>query len=224
MEKYKKSGPASTGIHESSNHYYEKYIDLLGLEEGQLKSKRILDLGGADGNFARNVGQNVVTLDFAADEYYQATNMAVTARAEQLPFRDGSFDLIVSSQALPFFYSHALLGDDSLEDLKNDRVDDIFSHSWLDNLKGVDVESVTRRFLDEQIRVLSVGGELRCAPIIDYPAQKFTTEYFKILDNILKEYAAAGKIEYVFENLKDDSGDDEDGVRVDWFRLVVKKK
>lgn len=200
MEDHKKRifGPGSRGPESAFYNFENKYISELNLSPEELKMS-ILDLGGGDGNFASLVGDNVVVADLDAHNYVQHGNLVVTAKAEELPFADSSFELVISTQALPFFYGIGLRSkEDILEVLENSR--DPYSQAWTAEAMNDTRESViykTNKFLDEALRVLKLGGKAKFAPI-PFIVGSWEAEYYKILEQLLIEKKLEGKIDYEF--------------------------
>ncbi len=140
-----------------------QYSMVLGLDIGSLQGKDILDIGAGAGLFEREcskLGINVISLDpaysLSADpesnspygnldigKYLMVRrnrDNKITGVNEALPFRDGSFDVVLST-----FSSYFYLIDNYLLE----RQDDVF-----------------RLFTEEVVRVLRPGGEARIGQIV----------------------------------------------------------
>lgn len=191
-------GPASLGPAAAYYNFEEKYIFDLDLQEEDLK-KKILDIGGGDGNFASQVGDNVVNLDIDAHNYLQHTSMSVTAKAEQLPLLDETFEMVISTQSMPFFYGLGLRDKKEIEERAKSS-DDPYSRAWTKEALKDTVESVqekTKNFIDEVLRVLKKGGKAKFAPV-PFVSGEWEAQYFEILKNILKDKQKEGGLDYEF--------------------------
>src|SRR3972149_4616514 len=84
--------------------YFEDYEDLFRLNCKELNGKSILDLGAGDSTFAEDtvgVTRDVLRLDPKySDNPPIYRNYAITGIAQNLPFRDNSFDEVLSSISL----------------------------------------------------------------------------------------------------------------------------
>lgn len=73
---------------------------------GDVRGRRVLDLGAGTGHYAfwamAHGARSAVALDFAREMLAGAPRPAVVADATRLPFRDGSFDLVVAALLLSF--------------------------------------------------------------------------------------------------------------------------
>lgn len=156
----------------------DEYVERLGLELESLRHKVILDVGSGQGQFAKDVKESgieaeVYSLDplFASKEKQEELgkqtrisgdiykdDKSVAGLGELLPFKDGSFDLVLANYSLPW---HA--------DLK-EQIADFFSES-LRVLKpggeirfgpyGISNESPDlAQFLASQLEVLKAKPEL----------------------------------------------------------------
>lgn len=212
-------GPASLG-HQAAYYFFdEKYIRDLDLSNEELKMK-ILDIGGGDGNFASKVGDNVVTVDIDAHNYLQHSNLVVTAKAEELPFDNEAFELVISSQALPVMYGLGLKDKQELVDYIPS-MNDPFSHVWVDEVVNdtkEDVEEKTNKFIDEVLRVLKVGGKAKFAPVYLISGE-FYGEHFEMLLKILK-----GKVSKMDYRLIQLDGYKNVPGEIEVFRLEITKK
>ena len=99
---------------------YGKGNALLALERpetealiGDVRGRRVLDLGAGTGHYAfwamAHGAHNAVALDFAAEMLAGAPRPAVVADAARLPFRAGSFDLVVAALVMSFVSDRAAL-------------------------------------------------------------------------------------------------------------------
>jgi len=83
---------------------YRESLDSLLLTDENLRNRRILDIGSADGGFARYVrslGLNCEIVDLDTVWAPPPDAQAVRADAYHLPFRNNVFDLVVSSGCIP---------------------------------------------------------------------------------------------------------------------------
>jgi ubiquinone/menaquinone biosynthesis C-methylase UbiE len=80
---------------------------------GDVRGRRVLDLGAGTGHYAfwamAHGARSAVALDFAREMLAGAPRPAVVADATRLPFRDGSFDLVVAALLLSFVGDRAAL-------------------------------------------------------------------------------------------------------------------
>lgn len=98
-----------------SDRGFDEYSLSLGVDFRVFKGKRILDLGaGATAKFAREAYEHGIEVHsvnpgWASEEYLPGSDRgdiydnAVAARAEQLPYKDASFDFVVSFWSVPFY-------------------------------------------------------------------------------------------------------------------------
>lgn len=99
---------------ESTERNFPKYLEWLNLPPDDLRDKKILDVGSGVGRFAAEAKEfgieDVVSLDPGlkleknrkkAKKIGAGTAMA--ARADALPFRDESFDLILNNFSVPMW-------------------------------------------------------------------------------------------------------------------------
>ena len=96
------------------NSFYEK-LSALGV--GQ-KTQKILDIGTGTGLIARNLsrqGCNVSGIDISANQIAIAQNLSLAdgldidlrvGEAEHLPFKDNSFDCVISSNSWQYFHQN----------------------------------------------------------------------------------------------------------------------
>lgn len=133
----------------------EFYLENLHLRAEDLVGKRILDFGsGKEAAFARDVafGQmkntKVVSFSphFSKAEYRKDVKgaggsvSAVAGIAQNMPFKDGSFDYVLGVWSVPF---HLRIGTDDFAEME------------------------VRKALSEALRILAPGGELRLFPFDD---------------------------------------------------------
>lgn len=105
-----------------SDRGLESYIRYLRISEEDLEGKKILDLGsGPNSNFAKDVEEQiketeVVSVDYTFEDEDDIENQKQTieekdnddlkqvkALFSKLPFKDNSFDIVVSAFAMPFY-------------------------------------------------------------------------------------------------------------------------
>lgn len=90
---------------------FQSYLDFVSLSPDDLKGKKILDLGsGLHRTFAKNVnlidGARVTSLEpRVAFETADSTELApvVAGMADEMPFDDNTFDLVISFTAIPMW-------------------------------------------------------------------------------------------------------------------------
>lgn len=140
--------------------YFERYLDSLKLSDEDLK-KTILDVGSHESTFAdwakrHNVSKNIFSLDpwFISRE----RTKAVQGMSEAIPFKDESFDIVVSNCAIPNIF-----------------------------LEDEDVEEKTRLSLFEMFRVTKPGGEIRLGNVGKGELYLAEKERTMALNKVLKE-------------------------------------
>lgn len=107
---------------------YEQILSELNLTEGDIKDKFILDLGSGGAGFAEGVKQNEELLSrvVSVDPNYNLATLsvenanlmneavkniteqkldAVAGLAENLPFKNETFDLVISNHAVPWHFA-----------------------------------------------------------------------------------------------------------------------
>jgi ubiquinone/menaquinone biosynthesis C-methylase UbiE len=160
---------AEVGRRDRGLESYTKWFDL---RDRDLEGKRVLDLGAGQGQFAQDVENSgikseIISLDPVAEvdkEKQQGTNVQidVRGRAQALPFRDASFDLILANNSLPFWS----LGYPEQDKEKLDRLAEAYynrdkeltaeeTETFLSTMSGV---------ISECARVLKPGGRAMFAP------------------------------------------------------------
>lgn len=161
----------------TANREMESVGRFLGINEGDLKNKKVLDLGSGNASVAQELslkGIEVHSLDllckpietpkhsvgpfvskFGQDAYDKAKAKAVTGQAEYLPYRDESFDTVIALFSIPFYSPD---------------------------------EAHLEQVLKEIVRVLKNGGEARLGPLYMQILEKETftkDENEKRTENIL---------------------------------------
>lgn len=88
---------------ESDEELFQKYVEEMDLKPEDFE-KKILDVGAGSAKFAKwakehNVSSEIYSLEpfFEPEE----KSKAVKGRAEEIPFKDESFDLVISAGAVP---------------------------------------------------------------------------------------------------------------------------
>ena len=134
MEQYKEKEVTDQDL-------FESYVRDLHLTPEDL-GKKILDVGSEFAQFAKYAKENGINdriFSFDGRDVFEEREKSVQGGMEVgLPFKNESFDLIVSHAAFPYFhlyYPDAILG----RELRNN--------------------------LNELLRVVSVGGEIRFGPV-----------------------------------------------------------
>lgn len=123
---------------------YERYVQNLGLLARDFYNKKILDVGSDTAEFARvakqlGISDQVYSLERRPVLPEERTK-AVQGQAERLPFKDGSFDLVISHYSVP---NQPATEDPDYERAK-EKVLEIF---------------------EEMLRVTAPGGEIRMAGV-----------------------------------------------------------
>jgi len=161
---------------ETDEEVFDKYVRGLDLTSEDF-NKKILDVGGGRAQFARWAKENHISDKiFTIDPYAISATVAeqksksVAGRVQDLPFQNESFDLVVSSGAVPMIFG----GMEEADEIAN----------------AIFVS------LKEELRVLKPGGEIRFGPI---PAASTAIKRHAILNQelyyVLHELENAGEIE-----------------------------
>lgn len=203
-----RSAPADhEGYSESSDQIFERYLTELNLSEADLANKQILDVGSGSAGFAkavqdRNIGAYVVSVedDVRSEEPSYTKEGYVQARAQQLPFADNTFDMVVSVHAMP--HVAALFGP--------------LGTPIGETLEGLPVRSVTKedteKYADERVqsvaqavrecvRVVKEGGEVRFGGVpVKKPKNEYDEEGFPQYPRVIRN---SGAMEGMLEGMED---------------------
>ncbi|MEN9552083.1 MAG: Methyltransferase domain [Candidatus Parcubacteria bacterium] len=124
------------------------YFRDLELRDGLLQNKSILDLGSANHFFdeycEQKYGSRVVAVDIEQEELGVNHPQGIVTDARSLPFKDDSFDLVISHASMP----HILVPQQK-------------RGKWLTKIDGETREKTLEDVLDvfrESYRTLKVGG------------------------------------------------------------------
>ncbi len=153
----------------TAKHYFED----LNLSEKDFEGKRVLDIGANDGAFLAYLSQRVklkegsTSLDIDSPPVNQDGTDFVVSDARQLPFKNDSFDLVLSHCSVPNM---------TLRSLSN------FEEQYI----------VAKSFFDEMIRVLALGGTIAVYPVTlshkGYESMEtMPYVYLKLRDEYLKQ-------------------------------------
>ncbi|MDP2676999.1 MAG: class I SAM-dependent methyltransferase [bacterium] len=164
MEKFEDKEPSIADS--TDEEVFQKYVDDLRLSPEDF-DKKILDMGAGIGQFSKwarehRVSSQIYSMD-KSTEFLQGEN-AVAGKAETLPFTDNSFDLVVSDAAIP--------------------------HTYMGEGDPGEVEEKVALSLNEAVRVLKPGGEIRLAGVLMgdlYENQKILTRSIQAALDRLKE-------------------------------------
>jgi len=151
-------------VEETDEEVFQKYIEDLKLSPEDF-NKKILDVGAGSAKFAKWAKEHGVSKEIFSLEprsgIIEEKDQSVCAQAETMPFRDESFDLVISDAAIPNIY------------IKKDDTN----------------EKVTNSF-NEMLRVLKLGGEVRLARVLigkEYESQmSLAKSITEVLDNLEK--------------------------------------
>lgn len=124
----------------TDEHVFQWYMEDLGLSPEDLK-KKILDVGAGSAQFAKwakehGISDTIYSLESKGEELKER-NKSVVAAAEEMPFADESFDIVVSHAAIPNVY-----------------------------IRSENIETKVYNSLREMMRVLKQGGEARLSPVL----------------------------------------------------------
>ncbi|MEK7191969.1 MAG: class I SAM-dependent methyltransferase [Patescibacteria group bacterium] len=155
----------------SDEEVFREYMEDLKLSPEDF-NKKILDVGAGSAQFAKwakehGVSSEIYSLEPRKENLIEKEK-GVVAKAETMPFADESFDLIVSNAAIPNIY----LGESSES-----------------------IQKKIRSSLDEMMRVLKSGGEIRLARVLigkEYEPQR---DLSKSIENALAELEKSGTVQ-----------------------------
>ncbi len=169
---------------------YNRYLKDLKLREDDLRHKSILDIGVGRSGFTKYIKDHQIT-----DKVFGITNDfglkkikeregTIMGLAEEMPFGDESFDLVVSNTATPNEFTSILY--ESLEIVDGERT---VSQEAVD-----DLEFVIKNYVSEILRITKKGGEIRLGNIFTdtdpLPEQRLLYQIFvKALEEIALEKA-----------------------------------
>lgn len=168
-------------VHDKENpeQIFRDYLDDLKLFPEDF-DKKILDVGSGAGHFAKWASEHGVSNNIVSIDKYNAdplTPNPVRGEAEKLPFKDGSFELIISHASMPMLL--------------------YFEE---------DTQKAIKEALSEFLRVLKTDGEIRLAPVAKWEKTKPLQEAFNIFneeiealvkkDEIVSEKTSLGKSKY----------------------------
>lgn len=204
MEKEKlKLLESEQGREETDEEIFQHYIEDLRLTPEDF-NKKILDVGAGSAKFAKWAKEHGVNNQIYSVEP-QAGRLAereksVAALAENLPFSDEAFDLVISVASIPNVY----LGENS-EAIK---------------------ERVARG-LNEMVRVTKSGGEVRLARVLMgklYDSQRILT---KSIDEVIQELERKGmqieKIRTPSDDTYEYKGHERKRLLAEAYLLIIRK-
>ncbi len=142
---------------------FRQYMENLDLKPEDF-NKKILDVGSGSGQFARWAKEHHVSSEiYSLEPFQESSEKSKLARgkAETIPFRNESFDLVVSSCAIPQIYSEP-----QYEGRREEKI---------------------RESLLELLRVVKAGGEIRIGPIAEGKGDDWRKDFRTSLDKILNE-------------------------------------
>ena len=175
---------------------FREYIEDLKLTPEDF-NKKILDIGSGEGEFAawakeHGVSDNIYSLD----SFHSPGNSkkGVRGDAEKLPFKDESFDMVISHGSMPML----------LHEKK-------------------DPKMALRNTISEMLRVVKENGEIRLAPIADWKTIDVLREHVKNFAAELGDLEKDGKIEIEKISLGKVDYGKLDGM-IEHFLYKIKKK
>lgn len=177
---------------------FENYLSQLGLIEIDLKDKKILDVGAARCFFASHalkhgISDQIYSVEPGHDSYAdreakkliwsgqiknEIEGKTVHALAQALPFKDGSFNLLVSNAAMP--------GRDK------------------EFAGGLSMEEDIEKSYDELVRVLKEGGEVRLVPFDPDEDDEHFGSWAKATKKKLQNLMQKGEVSVVLEKINND--------------------
>jgi NAD-dependent SIR2 family protein deacetylase/SAM-dependent methyltransferase len=187
-------------VESESANVVRQYFNNLGLTKEMIAKKaQVLDIGAGMRDFAafcikEKINDTIVSLEpnlddnlgvgiteavkihWGEDVYNKIQNNTIRGVVEHLPFKDGSFEMIVDHAAMPGF-NYSI---NEVEQMK----------------KGIHVG------FDEIIRVLRPGGEARLFPLADKSDERWS-EWRLAVDEKLAEMTSIGKCSVFIESVID---------------------
>lgn len=164
----------------SPEYKFKEYVRNLKLSPEDL-NKKILDIGSGAGNFAKwasehEGGKNI----YSVDKYNAETSTPniVRGEANKLPFKDGSFELVISNNSMP-----SLL---YFEDKTQSKINPRYKHDPHKNMN---------EGLSEMLRVLKSEGEIRLAPVVHLEKTEEMLEKVKVFNEELDALKKEKKID-----------------------------
>ena len=85
---------------ESPESAYERYAKRLGLDEKDLAGKKILDVGSNENQFEQYLEEKYPGTEVVSLDAHFSPKISVQADGRDIPFKDGSFDVIVCHASL----------------------------------------------------------------------------------------------------------------------------
>jgi len=179
MKNFETESFAAEEPEEEKERTFQQYIENLHLSPEDFQ-KDILDVASGQSEFAawareHNAAKNIISIDSHPEGEFLDKKSA-HALAEELPFADKSFDLVLSHCAIPIVYSR----DYESVEIQDKRTREI-------------MEREIEAGLSEMLRVLRPEGELRFNAIPggtddDYEVfQDFRSAFDQILSKLEKE-------------------------------------
>lgn len=147
---------------ETDEEVFRAYRDDLGLTPEDFK-KKILDVGSGSARFAKWAREHGVSSEIVSVEPYRVLvekKKGVRGDATALPFRDGSFELVISNEAIP----HIFIGE-----------------------QPEIVREKVRRSLEELVRVTAAGGEIRLGRVLKGEVYENQRVVANAIDTALKQ-------------------------------------
>lgn len=174
---------------------YLGYMEELGLTPNELLNKKILDIGSAKSYFAsyclkHGISDSVYSVDAGEDSYTdkevkkiiwpeslktEIERKSKKALMQNLPYDEGSFDLVIAVAALPGRYREY--------------------HGELT------MEQDVEQSYDEIVRMLAPGGEARIAPLYNDENNEYFGEWFKVTKKKLEKLSRIEGIIVDFEEI-----------------------
>ncbi|MGM0482863.1 MAG: methyltransferase domain-containing protein [Patescibacteria group bacterium] len=192
----------NSGKFEPSEDVREQ-LENLGLPLSEIKGT-ILDIGAGDGQFAKDLENvtdvNIISLD--SDEISDSEK-SVVSDARGLPFKDGSFDKVVSHASIPNVFIN------------------MYSSEFSDLSKN-EIKSAILRSFNEILRVLKSGSSAVFAPVRIAQNYESEKDFSDVFYEVLREIESKG-VETQLE-LIEEVENPENKERSSLYRLIVYKK
>ena len=172
---------------ETDEEIFDRYVRDLQLTPEDLQ-KKILDVGSYDSRFAKCAkekgAKNIYSLEPVHWEKSEDRPETVAGLAQAIPFRDKTFDLVISLCAIPQIFALSPTEEDSLADTAEDN---------------------TRQSILEMLRIIKDGGEIRLGRIAKIGPYKFQNQFWQLLNKTLGEIAVEKNISAVEIDLTADT-------------------
>ena len=183
-------------IEEEKESTFRKYMENLKLAPEDLK-KNILDVGSGEGDFAawtkeHGVSKNIYSLE-PWSRYGRSPEKMTRGEAEKLPFKDESFDMVISHGSMPILL-----------------------------YEKEDPKKALHDTVSEMLRVVKQNGEIRLAPVANWKTMEALKEHVENFNAELDNLEKDKKIEVEKISLGEEDYGKLDGM-IEHFLYKIKK-